>query len=68
MKYYVGCSGWNQYQTWVKDFYPNTLDPEGYVAYYSRIFDFVEVYLNSIDRRLTFEKWARQTPDWDVTI
>jgi DNA polymerase IV (DinB-like DNA polymerase) len=63
LKYYVGCSGWSQYQTWVKDFYPNTLDPEGYVAYYSRIFDFVEVYLNSIDSRLTFEKWARQTPD-----
>jgi DNA polymerase IV (DinB-like DNA polymerase) len=63
LKYYVGCSGWSQYQTWAKDFYPNTLDPEGYVAYYSRIFDFVEVYLNSIVSRLTFKKWAKQTPD-----
>ena len=63
MKYYVGCSGWNQYQIWAKDFYPNTLDPEGYVAYYSRIFNFVEVYLNSIVSRLTFKKWAKQTPD-----
>jgi len=47
LKYYVGCSGWSQDQTWAKDFYPNTLDHEGYIAYYSRIFDFVEVYLNN---------------------
>jgi DNA polymerase IV (DinB-like DNA polymerase) len=63
LKYYVGCSGWNQYQIWAKDFYPNTLDPEGYVAYYSRIFSFVEVYLNGIVSRLTFKKWAKETPD-----
>jgi len=46
LKYYVGCSGWSQYQTWAKD-PPNTLGHEGYIAYYSRVFDFVEVYLNS---------------------
>jgi DNA polymerase IV (archaeal DinB-like DNA polymerase) len=63
LKYYIGCSGWGQYQTWAKDFYPNTLAPEGYVGYYSRIFEFVEVYLNSIVSRLIFKKWVNQTPD-----
>jgi DNA polymerase IV (archaeal DinB-like DNA polymerase) len=63
LKYYVGCLGWSQYQTWAKDFYPNTLDHEGYIAYYSRIFDFVEVYLDSTTNRSTFRNWAKQTPD-----
>lgn len=63
MKYYVGCSGGSQCHTWAKDFYPNALDPEGYITYYSRIFDFVEVYLNSATDRLTFRNWAKQTPD-----
>ncbi|HET7147114.1 MAG TPA: DNA polymerase IV [Candidatus Nitrosopolaris sp.] len=63
MKYYVGCSGWGQNQTWAKDFYPDTLTTEGYVTYYSRIFDFVEVDLNNMVSRPTFIKWANQTPD-----
>ena len=63
MKYYVGCSGWNQYRTWANDFYPNRLDQEGYIAYYSRIFDFVEVYLSSAASRLTLKNLAKQTPD-----
>jgi DNA polymerase IV (archaeal DinB-like DNA polymerase) len=51
LKYYVGCSGWKN-QTWVKDFFPTTLEPENYLAYYSNIYDFAEVDLNSsISRR-----------------
>jgi DNA polymerase IV (archaeal DinB-like DNA polymerase) len=51
LKYYVGCSGWKN-QTWVKDFFPTTLEPENYLAYYSNIYDFAEVDLSSsISRR-----------------
>jgi DNA polymerase IV (archaeal DinB-like DNA polymerase) len=46
LKYYIGCSGW-RYQTWREDgFYPSNLDPNKYLAYYSKVFDFVEVNLN----------------------
>ena len=38
LKYYVGCSGWKN-QTWAKDFYPATLEPENYLEYYSNIYE-----------------------------
>ena len=46
--YYVGCKGWRT-QRWVKEevFYPANLDPKDYLAYYAKVFDFVEVNLNS---------------------
>lgn len=43
MKYYVGCSDW-RYPSWT-DFYPSTLDAKDYLAYYSKVFDFVEIDL-----------------------
>ena len=74
MKYYVGCSDWKN-QTWAKDFFPTTLEPENYLAYYSNIYDFAEVDLSSyrsctnssIDGRLptkfAFRKWAKNSND-----
>ena len=46
--YYIGCEGWRN-QTWVKEegFYPANLDPKDYLAYYAKVFDFVEVNLGS---------------------
>ncbi|MGB6591659.1 MAG: hypothetical protein WBE68_09165 [Candidatus Nitrosopolaris sp.] len=58
LKYFVGCSKLSQYQT-----YLDTLDPQRDVAYYSRIFDFAEIYLNNIVNKLTFKKLTKQTPD-----
>jgi DNA polymerase IV (archaeal DinB-like DNA polymerase) len=43
LKYYVGCSDW-RYPSWT-DFYSSTLDAKDYLAYYSKVFDFVEIDL-----------------------
>jgi uncharacterized protein YecE (DUF72 family) len=68
LKYYVGCSGWKN-QTWAKDFYPATLEPENYLEYYSNIYDFAEVDLSSSSvysrllNKFTFRKWAKNSHD-----
>ena len=68
MKYYVGCSVWNN-QTWVKDFYPATLEPENYLEYYSNIYDFAEVALSSVRvsskflNKFIFRKWTKNSHD-----
>ena len=77
MKYYVGCSGW-AYSSWT-DFYPDTLDEKDYLAHYSKVFDFVEIDLGSIQQevktvsrdnyfsglpaRNTIKGWSEQTPN-----
>lgn len=48
MKYYVGCSGW-AYSSWT-EFYPRTLNLDDYLAYYSRVFNFVEIDLDKFDQ------------------
>jgi DNA polymerase IV (DinB-like DNA polymerase) len=68
LKYYVGCSVWKN-QTWVKDFYPATLEPENYLEYYSNIYDFAEVDLSSGSvysrflNKFTFRKWTKNSHD-----
>jgi DNA polymerase IV (DinB-like DNA polymerase) len=49
LKYYVGCSGWT-YSSWT-EFYPKTLNLDDYLAYYSRIFNFVEIDLDKFDQQ-----------------
>lgn len=49
MKYYVGCSGWT-YSSWT-EFYPRTLNLDDYLAYYSRVFNFVEIDLDNLDQQ-----------------
>ena len=49
MKYYVGCSGW-AYSSWA-EFYPRTLNLDDYLAYYSRLFNFVEIDLDKFDQQ-----------------
>jgi uncharacterized protein YecE (DUF72 family) len=75
LKYYVGCRGWRD-ERWSGAFYPPTLDPKDYLAYYSKVFDLVELDLsgrggggnsynnnnNKIYDRLLFKKWATNTP------
>jgi uncharacterized protein YecE (DUF72 family) len=59
----VGCSGWN-YKTWRGRFYPPGLASKDWLAYYTSIFDTVEI--NNTFYRLpeaeTFACWKRQTP------
>ena len=72
LKYYVGCRGWRN-QKWSGEFYPPTLDPKDYLAYYSKVFELVELDLsgrggnsynsnNKLYDRLLFKKWATNTP------
>ena len=39
---YIGCSGY-YYPAWKKKFYPEGLQPKGWLEYYSRIFNTVEL-------------------------
>jgi DNA polymerase IV (DinB-like DNA polymerase) len=49
LKYYVGCSGW-AYSSWT-EFYPRTLNLDDYLAYYCRVFNFVEIDLDKFDQQ-----------------
>ena len=59
----VGTSGWS-YQDWRGVVYPEAMRPRNWFAYYSQLFDTVE--LNNTFYRLpaveTVETWARQAP------
>jgi uncharacterized protein YecE (DUF72 family) len=59
----IGCSGW-QYKHWKGDFYPADLDEAGWLDWYARTFDSVE--LNNSFYRLpelsTFAGWQDRTP------
>jgi uncharacterized protein YecE (DUF72 family) len=60
----VGCAGWS-YPDWKGVFYPDSLDPNKYLKFYSHYFDFVEV--NSTFYNLPaddiLKNWASDTPD-----
>ena len=60
----IGTSGWS-YPSWRPGFYPETLQPADFLAFYAERFDTVE--LNSTGYRLPsadqFRKWAATVPD-----
>jgi uncharacterized protein YecE (DUF72 family) len=61
---HVGASGWS-YPTWRPGFYPAGTDPKEFLAWYSSVFDTVE--LNTTGYRLPseeqFRRWAEQVPE-----
>lgn len=63
-RYYIGTSGW-YYDDWRKRFYPPGLAKAGWLEFYARYFDTVE--LNNTFYRLPTEKafnnWYARTPD-----
>jgi uncharacterized protein YecE (DUF72 family) len=63
-KYYIGTSGWH-YDDWRQRFYPPKLAKTGWLEFYSRHFDTVE--LNNTFYRLpkeaAFNNWYAKTPD-----
>ncbi len=61
LKYFVGCAGW-RYGSLVTGFYPATLDPKDYLAYYSRVFDLAQVSMSSSYKH-ALGRWAEETPD-----
>ena len=64
MEIHVGTSGWS-YRSWRPGFYPQGLQPGGFLAFYAQSFDTVE--LNTTAYRLPaaeqFERWAEAVPD-----
>jgi DNA polymerase IV (archaeal DinB-like DNA polymerase) len=74
LKYYVGCAGW-LHNAWKDEFYPNTIDKEDYLRYYSKVFDFVEIDFDrsnsdtnkngsySIPNDKIIQKWSNETLD-----
>ncbi|MDN5847446.1 MAG: DUF72 domain-containing protein [Candidatus Nitrosocosmicus sp.] len=65
LKYYIGCCGWKSPE-WVKNFYPNGLDPSHYLSYYSKLFDLVHLDLGKSmfpPGSVALKKWANETSD-----
>jgi DNA polymerase IV (DinB-like DNA polymerase) len=60
-KFFVGCYGW-RYGSWVSSFYPSTLGPRDYLAYYSRVFDLASVSVQAAQSHM-LKKWSEETPD-----
>jgi uncharacterized protein YecE (DUF72 family) len=60
----IGTSGWS-YATWRPGFYPQSIQPAGFLEYYAHHFDTVE--LNTTAYRLPaaeqFERWSQAVPD-----
>ena len=60
----VGTSGWS-YPSWRGGFYPDAMQPTGFLRFYAERFDTVE--LNSTGYRLPsedqFRRWAESVPD-----
>jgi len=60
----TGCVGWS-YEDWNGPFYPEGLAAKDHLAFYSRVFDTVELdsIFYSMPSPLLVEKWKRVTPD-----
>jgi len=60
----LGTQGWG-WQHWVGRFYPPGTRPEEYLAFYSRVFDTVEIDTTfyGIPKRSTVLSWAKKVPD-----
>lgn len=64
MQSYVGCSGWS-YSAWEGHFYPNGTKAIGYLSYYSKVFDYVEIDSSfyRIPNSFMTSRWSKNTPD-----
>jgi uncharacterized protein YecE (DUF72 family) len=60
---FIGTSGWN-YPDWKGRFYPESLKPAEYLAYFSRHFPTTEVNYSfyHLPKVSTYEKWTTQVP------
>ena len=60
----LGTQGWG-WQYWAGRFYPSGTKPEDYLAFYSQVFDTVEIDTTfyAIPKRSAVLSWARKVPD-----
>ncbi len=64
MKNYIGCSGFSN-RDWIGEFYPEDLNANEYLRYYSSIFNSVEINSTFYHKPTvkTLSKWYAETPD-----
>ncbi|MFO7754735.1 MAG: DUF72 domain-containing protein [Bacteroidales bacterium] len=64
MKKYIGCSGFH-YKDWEGKFYPEAIDKEAWLHYYSQHFNSVEINntFYKTPGKETLKAWIQQTPD-----
>ncbi len=62
--FFLGCSGYF-YWDWKGKFYPKDLQPKGWLAYYSRFFNTVEINSTfyNFPKRNTLRRFYRETPE-----
>jgi len=63
-KIFIGTSGW-VYDDWWGRFYPQNINPEERLEYYSKYFNIVEINSSfyHLPKLKTFENWRLKTPD-----
>ena len=61
---FIGCSGWS-YNSWLSHFYPANLGSKQWLAYYSKVFDFVEIDSSfyHMPNQFMVNRWAKATPE-----
>jgi uncharacterized protein YecE (DUF72 family) len=64
MKWFIGTIGFG-YDDWRNSFYPNETKPSGYLSYYSRIFNAVEIdsTFHAVPKPEIINRWAEMTPE-----
>ena len=64
MEIITGCSGWS-YTSWQGPLYPSNLESRNWLAYYSNIFDYVEIdsTFYRTPAKYMVQNWANRTPD-----
>ncbi|NOJ29902.1 MAG: DUF72 domain-containing protein [Nitrososphaeraceae archaeon] len=70
MKHHIGCSGWS-YDGWIGPFYPQHLENQYWLSYYSQIFSFVEIdsTFYKIPSKFMVSNWNKRTSqDFKFTV
>lgn len=70
MTYYIGTSGWS-YNHWIKRFYPEKLDKNEWLSFYSRYFNTVEINMSfyRFPSPAMLRVWYKKTPkDFKFTL
>jgi uncharacterized protein YecE (DUF72 family) len=62
LQYHIGCSGWS-YSAWQGTFYPLNLDNSRWLNYYTQLFDFDYVEIDSSFYRILNEFMVRTGAD-----
>lgn len=67
MKYHIGCSGWS-YDGWMGTFYPQELENQYWLSYYSQIFSFVEIdsTFYKIPSKFMVSNWNKRTQRFQI--